>query len=112
MSKQVGPPIPVGYAWQLTIRSVGGDMFPLGSALRAQFRQKRGSPVLADISTSNGGIERVGATEVIVKLTPVQSAAMAAGFVNMDMARTDLTDWVHLGFNLIIPVFTPITVPA
>lgn len=113
IATQDGPPVYPGYHWSARINAdVTPVLFPAGVALVAHVRIQPGAPLLATLTTANGGVVRVSDTEIDLILTEAQTAALPAGFISIDVARTDLTHWQFLGFMLSVPVIPTVTEPA
>ena len=104
-----GPAILVGYAWRLQIEAEA-PVFVEGASYAGHLRLKPSDPaVLAELSSADGGIQRITATVLELSLTPSQTAVLSPGRVVLDLVRTDLEPDLHLGFLLEIPVMLPVT---
>lgn len=105
-----GFPIMSGYAWAQRVKvTSSSSVFPPDVALTAHVRPSRTDAAFITLTTANGGIVRVSDTEIDIKLTAAQSATCSPGTVVLDIARTDATPNVHLGFSLTVPVIQPVT---
>ncbi|HYW49043.1 MAG TPA: hypothetical protein VE861_00480 [Gemmatimonadaceae bacterium] len=110
-------PLVAGYAWFFPIKLIPKPpettpivAFPAGCALRAEFRQKEGTPVLATLTTADGGLQRVADDEVHVYLPAAASREFTAKAVKFDIIRTDVVPDTYLGVKFTVPVVQPITV--
>jgi hypothetical protein len=106
-----GKAIQTGCEWRLKISIVSTalESFPVSAKFEAQIRTDADGPVLAWLTTDAGNILRVDATSIEIQLPGDFSANWSAGKVVLDVVRTDLTDKIHLGFDLEIPVKRSIT---
>lgn len=107
-----GPRIIAGYQWgpvTITVTKAGGAFFPTGIRLKAQFRAGHGSPVLAELTTENGGLSVPDSTHLIVTLPSSPAQATWPSKVMFDVVRTDITPNLHMGLSFIVPVGQPIT---
>lgn len=106
-----GKAIQTGCEWRLkiTIQSSALAPFPSTAKFTAQVRTDPDGPVLATLTTAGGHITRVDTTSIEILLPGAMSANWSAGKVMMDVIRTDLTEKIHLGFDLEIPVKRSIT---
>lgn len=99
-----------GAEWRLSFSVTSSDpVFPVNSKFKAQFREKPDGKVLAELSTSNGGIRRIDDNSIELLLPGSASKHWKVDSVMTDIMRTDLTNPVHLGFSLKIPVKRSIT---
>ena len=104
-----GPAILVGYAWRLQIEAAA-PVFAEGASYAGHLRLKPSDPtLLAELSSADGGIERITEMVLELSLTPSQTASLAPGSAVLDLVRTDLEPDLHLGFLLEIPVMLPVT---
>ncbi|NIH77442.1 hypothetical protein FHV99_004694 [Ochrobactrum sp. P20RRXII] len=103
--------IHTGTEWRLSfiVTTSGSAPFPASGKFRAQFRDKPDGKVLADLTTANGGIVRINDNSINLVLPSSASKAWHVDSVVTDIVRTDLTNPVHLGFTLKIPVRRSIT---
>lgn len=107
-----GRAIQTGCEWRLKIKitSTALAAFPVGAQFTAQIRRKaEDETALATLTTAAGHITRVDDTSIEVMLPGAMSANWSGGKVVMDIVRTDLSQNVHLGFDLEIPVKRSIT---
>ncbi|MBD9511648.1 hypothetical protein IB265_33370 [Ensifer sp. ENS10] len=106
-----GKAIQTGCEWRLKIKVVSTALaaFPSTAKFTAQVRVDADSPVLATLTTQAGNIIRVDDTSIEIVLPGSISAEWSSGKVVMDVVRTDLTDKIHLGFDLEIPVKRSVT---
>ena len=104
-----GPAIIIGYEYRLQIEAEA-DLFPAEAQLTGQLRSKvSAAPVLATLSTANGGIRRMSVRTLLLVIPPEATAALSPGSAVLDLVRTDLTPPRHLAFLLEIPVVRPVT---
>jgi len=104
-----GPAIIIGYEYRLQIEAEA-DLLPVGVQLTGQLRSKvSAAPVLATLSTGNGGIRRLSVRKLELVIPPEATAALLPGSAVLDLVRTDLTPPRHLAFLLEIPVVRPVT---
>lgn len=107
-----GRAIQTGCEWRLKIKinSAALAAFEAGAQFTAQVRANANDEVaLATLTTAAGNIIRVDSTSIEIVLPGTASVNWSAGKVVMDVIRTDLTQKVHLGFDLEIPVKRSIT---
>lgn len=106
-----GKAIQTGCEWRLKIKIVSTalETFPTTAKFTAHVRANPDSPVLATLTTAAGHIKRVDGSSIEIILPGTMSVNWSAGKVVMDVVRTDLTDKIHLGFDLEIPVKRSIT---
>lgn len=107
-----GRAIQTGCEWRLkfTVNSPALAVFEADAQFTAQIRKNANDDVaLATLTTANGHITRVDGNSLEIMLPGAISANWSAGKVVMDIVRTDLTQPVHLGFDLEIPVKRSIT---
>ncbi|WP_336741315.1 hypothetical protein [Aureimonas altamirensis] len=106
------PPIVPGYAYAIQIEVAGDDeIFPAGCRLLAEIRRFTYSPLLARLTTDNGGIARIGANTVEVRLTAGQTAEID-GSVMLDFVRTDVDSDAYQYVQIRLPVLKAVTRPA
>ena len=104
-----GPAILIGYAWRLQIEAEA-PVFAAGASYAGHLRLKPSDPtLLAELSSADGGIEHITDTVLELSLTLTQTAALTPGRVVLDLVRTDLEPYLHLGFLIEIPVMLPVT---
>jgi hypothetical protein len=110
-------PLVAGYAWSFPIRLIPRPpetapivAFPVGCQLRAEFRQKEGAPLLAEVTTADGGITRVADNEILLQLPANASRAWTVKSVKFDIIRTDVVPDTYLGVKFTVPVVQPVTV--
>jgi len=106
-----GKAIQTGCEWRLrfTVQSEVLETFPTTAKFVAQFREKPEGPVLAELTTANGGIVRIDGNSLELVLKGTMTAGWSISSVMTDIVRTDGAQKVHLGFDLIIPVKKSIT---
>ena len=106
---QAGAAIAIGWPYAINITSPSA-IFPAGAVFKADFKRARTDPTpLFELTTANNGLVRVSDTSLTVAVTAAQSALLTAGSVLVDIARTDVPN--YLGFVLTIPVLQPVTRP-
>ena len=104
-----GPAIIIGYENRLQIEAEA-DLFSAEAQLTGQLRSKvSAAPVLATLSTGNGGIRRLSVRKLELVIPPEATAALLPGSAVLDLVRTDLTPPRHVAFLLEIPVVRPVT---
>lgn len=111
MSTQRGTPIIAGYDWSLPVQVVtdGDPAFPVGVALAAHVRYNTNDDTrLAELTSANGGVERVSNTQIVLTIAGSVSANWRLPVV-LDLVRTDLAPDQHYGFRLRIPVVQSVT---
>ena len=107
------PPIVRGYAYAVRIAVEGSaPAFPQGSRLHAQVRRFTYSPVIADLTTTNGGLERVNDSTLEVRLSEAQTAQINGQSVMLDFVRTDVNPDAYQYLQIRLPVIKPVTRPA
>lgn len=107
-----GKAIQTGCEWRLKIKVNSSALatFPETATFSASIRQDDPEgEVLVTLSTAAGTIIRVDGNTLELVLNGSDSASWKAGHVVMDIIRTDLTQKIHLGFDLEIPVKRTIT---
>lgn len=107
-----GKAIQTGCEWRLKIKinSAALAAFPASARFSASIRKEdTDGDVLTTLSTSSGSIIRVDGNTLELVLPDSVSANWESGTVVMDIIRTDLTQKIHLGFDLKIPVKRTIT---
>ena len=106
-----GKAIQTGCEWRLKIKITSSALepFPTTAKFSAQIRDTVDGPVKATLSSEAGSIFRVDSTSIELVLFGPVTTNWTAGTVVMDVIRTDLTQKVHLGFDLQIPVKRTIT---
>lgn len=117
-AKHKAPPILQGYLWQselaVTNAPAGTAMFPSDMTLRGQLRTSRTADgmLIGELTTANGGFERLSNDRMRITISAVLTAAMEPGTqVYLDIVRTDTPQPVPLGITLRIPVALPVTRP-
>lgn len=107
-----GKIIIAGYDWvvRLHFNDVSID-FPAEATFAAHVRKNPDdSLLLASLTTANGRIQRIDGQNIDLILPGEESAGWPAGRkVYIDVVRTDEDPAVHLGFRLIVPVYSPVT---
>lgn len=108
-----GPEIVIGYPWSidLYVEARGVVLFPSGVALKAEVRRQADGPLLASLTTANGGLVRISDASVRIAIAATDTAAMQTGMVSLDLVRTDVSPVAYVGVRLTIPVAAPITRP-
>ncbi|UHD44023.1 hypothetical protein LUX29_13150 [Aureimonas altamirensis] len=106
------PPIVPGYAYAIQIEVAGEDeLFPAGCRLLAEIRRFTYSPLLARLTTENGGIARIGDNTVEVRLTAAQTSTID-GSVMLDFVRTDVDPDTYQYVQIRLPALKAVTRPA
>lgn len=107
------PPIVPGYAYAIQIEVAGEDeLFPTGCRLLAEIRRFTYSPLLARLTTENGGIARIGDNTVEVRLSAAQTEQIDGSSVMLDFVRTDVDPDAYQYVQIRLPVMKPVTRPA
>lgn len=107
------PPIVPGYAYAIQIEVAGDDtLFPTGCRLVADVRRFVYSPLLARLTTENGGLARIDSNTVEVRLTAAQTEEIAGSSVTMDFVRTDVDPDAYQYVQIRLPVMKAVTRPA
>jgi len=103
--------IKTGCEWRLKIKITSSALaaFPVGATFSAQIRDDVDAPVKTTLSTAAGTITRVDGNTIELWLKGTETVNWDDGAVVMDVVRTDLTQKIHLGFDLKIPVYRSIT---
>jgi hypothetical protein len=103
-------PVRPGFAWGATIRIQSKTpFFDPNGRYRAEIRVNENSPLIATITTENGGITVLDGERISVKLTGIQTAPMRHGAVFFEVVRTDGIDPVHTGLRVQARVIKSIT---
>lgn len=103
-------PIFPGFAWGATFRlEAEAPVFPDGVQLRAEVRVSPTYPVLATLTTANGGLVCLDGNRLAVSISDAMSAKMRPGAVYLDIIRTDVTPPQHLGVRIHIPIRASVT---
>lgn len=117
-AKHKAPPILQGYLWQAELAAANAPadtaVFPPGMALRGQLRTSRAADgvLIGELTTQNGGFERVSNDRLRITIPAALTAAMEPGTqVFLDLVRTDTAVPMPLGITLRIPVALPVTRP-
>ncbi|UHD47398.1 hypothetical protein LUX29_09605 [Aureimonas altamirensis] len=107
------PPIVPGYAYAIQIEVAGeGAPFPAGCRLLAEIRHFTYSPLLARLTTDNGGLARIDDNTVEVRLTAAQTAEIDGSSVILDFVRTDVDPDAYQYVQIRLPVMKAVTRPA
>lgn len=107
-----GKAIQTGCEWRLKIKinSSALAVFPTTAKFSSQIRQDNtDGKVLATLSSEAATIVRVDGNSLELILKADVTADWNAGVVVLDIVRTDLSQKVHLGFDLEIPVKRTVT---
>lgn len=107
-----GKAIQTGCEWRLKIKITSSALavFPTTAKFSATIRKDSADGVeLVTLSSEAGSIMRVDGNTIELLLKGTDTANWSAGTVVMDVIRTDLTQKIHLGFDLEIPVKRTIT---
>jgi hypothetical protein len=106
-----GKAIQAGFEWRLKIKIVSPALavFPTTAKFTAQVRDTPDSSVKVELSSDAGTIIRVDGNTIELVIKSTDSADWSEGTVVMDVIRTDLSQLIHLGFDLEIPVKRPVT---
>lgn len=107
-----GKAIQTGCEWRLKIKiqSSALAVFPTTAKFSASIRKDNADgALLITLSSAAGSVIRVDGNTLELVLKGTDTAAWGEGNVVMDIIRTDLTQKVHLGFDLEIPVKRTIT---
>lgn len=110
-----GCEIKIGYIWTLSIPfQAETPVAPDGATFRADVRANEGAPLLARLTTANGGIVRVSDYEIALIIPASATAAMKPPHVYTDIVRDDMPTAQHepLDFRLRITVGRTITEPV
>jgi hypothetical protein len=110
-------PLVAGFAWSFPVTLVPKPpatdpivAFPSGCALRAEFRHKEGAPLLAAVTTADGGIVRLADNAIRIDLPANASRDWTVKSVKFDVVRTDVVPDRYLGVKFTVPVVQPVTV--
>lgn len=110
-------PIIPGFEWTFDFRLVPTPpettpvaLFPVGAQLRAEFREKPGSPVLATCTTQDGSLVRVADDQLRVVLPANASRTWTVKKVRFDVVRTDTTPDQYIPVRFTVTVDRSITV--
>jgi hypothetical protein len=104
-----GRPIEIGYPWRVRLRWTVA-MLPTGAQVGAHVRAKRAdATILGTLTTANGGLVIVSETDLDVVMPEAVTALLQPGVVVVDFVRTDLVPHEHMGVELTIPVWLPVT---
>lgn len=114
MSSEVslpGPAIRPGYAWTLRIEDGDGvGVFPVDSTWRSHVRDYTAAKtILVDLSTEDGGIERISDTVLEIRMSAEQTAVITNALVVFDLTRTDTDPMVPLGPKFAVSVDLTVT---
>lgn len=107
-----GKAIQTGCEWRLKIEILSSALqaFPADAKFAASIRRENADgEELTRLTTDNGGIIRVNGNTLELVLLAGASAVWTEGSVVMDIIRTDLSEPIHLGFDLTVPVKRTIT---
>lgn len=107
-----GKAIQTGCEWRLKIKITSSALaaFPVTAKFLSQIRKDDADgDVLATLSTDAGSITRVDGNTIELVLNGAATADWSTGIVVMDVIRTDLTQKIHLGFDLEVPVKRTVT---
>lgn len=106
-----GKAIQTGCEWRLKFKIISEALvsFPPSAKFVAHVRDTYDGPLKAELTTENGRVIRVSGNELELVLPAEVTKNWEAGKVVMDVIRTDLTQPIHLGFDLEIPVKRSVT---
>jgi hypothetical protein len=103
-------PVRPGFPWDAILRIQSKTpFFVLGASYRAEIRVNENSPLIATITTENGGITVLDGERVQVNLTGIQTGPMRTGSVYFDLIRTDGPEPQHTGLRVQVRVSKSIT---
>jgi len=111
------PDIRPGFPFDLVLQfDTVADLFPLGSAVRADFRPLDGAgrpvgDVLVAASTG-AGFTRVDSQTLQIALTPAQTRNLRPGRVGCDLIRTDTSPDQHMNIEITLNVRSPLSSPT
>ncbi|UHD45342.1 hypothetical protein LUX29_20495 [Aureimonas altamirensis] len=107
------PPIVPGYAYAIQIEVAGDDeIFPASCRLLAELRRFTYSPLLARLTTDNGGLARIDDNTIEVRLTAAQTEQIEGSSVMLDFVRTDVDPDAYQYVQIRLPVMNAVTRPA
>jgi len=103
--------IEAGYPWRLRLSFTNSMTFEATATFTMHVRAKvDDSTPIVELTTANGGVTRVSATELDIKIPATDASIWPAGkTVVMDLVRTDTGSPEHLGLTLQVPVRKPVT---
>lgn len=107
-----GKAIQTGCEWRLKIKVTSSALaaFPTTAKFTSQIRKDDADGVvLATLTSAAGTIIRVDGNSIELVLKGSETAEWKSGTVVLDIIRTDLTQKIHLGFDLEIPVKRSVT---
>ncbi|MGV1754811.1 hypothetical protein [Agrobacterium sp. CG674] len=107
-----GKAIQTGCEWRLKIKITSSALavFPTTAKFSASIRKDDADgELLITLSSDASSITRVDGNTIELILKGTDTAEWTAGTVILDVIRTDLTQKIHLGFDLEIPVKRSIT---
>ena len=107
-----GKAIQTGCEWRLKIKITSSALaaFPTTARFSASVRRDSADgDLLITMSSAAGSVIRVDGNTLELVLKGTDTAAWSAGTVVLDVIRTDLTQKIHLGFELEIPVKRSVT---
>ena len=107
-----GKAIQTGCEWRLriTINSEAIETFPETATFSSSIRKNSADgELVTTLSSADGSIVWVDSSSIELYLSEDATVDWKEGLVVLDIIRTDLTQKVHLGFDLKIPVKRTIT---
>ena len=110
MTTVPGRSVPIGYPWRQRLTIAGETpTFPAGIELRADLREWRGGPVLAEMTSAAGQLVRVSDTEIDLIAPADVTAMLRPGSALLDFVRTDLPEPEYMDIRVTLPVVEPLT---
>lgn len=102
-------PIYAGFVWEATVEfRTTPALFPPGTRLLARVRSVVDGPVLATLTTENGALKILDEANLGFTINGRLTRGWTAGFVYLELIRTDLDPEQHLGIRLKVAVSRPI----
>ena len=108
-----GPVIWAGFVWRHTlaiVTDVATPVFPAGAVLRADVRVASHGKLLGTLTTANGGLRIIDASQIEIVI-PGEFTKAAPPAVIFDIVRGDGAGEEPVGVQLTIPVLRTITAP-
>lgn len=97
------------WALKIEVRSASLEAFPADATFVSQIRETIDGPVIAEMTTANGGVARVSDTIIELRVPGSTTRDWLYSEVMLDVLRTDTNDPIHLGFDMKVPVKRSVT---
>jgi hypothetical protein len=106
-----GKVITAGYDWSIRLSFAGSAVtFPAGSIFTSQVRRDpNADDVLVTLTSANGGVRRIDDTTLEIRILGEDTLNWPNRTAYIDVVRTDIEPYQHLGFQLSVPVRRAIT---